>query len=119
MMRFLRLGASLYVPATREGLAAIANRRKYPFLRSVIFCTEDAVRADELPRALDNLQAMLRQLEASDLLRFVRVRNPEVLWNILQMDGVRGLTGFVLPKITRHNLDHYLPAFAHPAGFEM
>lgn len=119
MTRCLRLGASLYVPATRDGLLAIANRRKYPFLRSVIFCTEDAVRDDELPRALDNLQHLLRQLEPSELLCFVRVRGPGLLRSVLQMDGVRKLTGFVLPKVTRHNLDLYQPAFAGAAGFEV
>src|SRR5438034_1642323 len=105
MNRFLQLGASLYVPATRGDLLPIANRRKYPFLRSVIFCTEDAVRADGLRRALDNLQALLRQMELNQLLRFVRVRNPLVLHALLQMEGVERLSGFVLPKVTRHNLE--------------
>ena len=33
MNRFLQLGASLYVPATRDDLLVIANRRKFPALR--------------------------------------------------------------------------------------
>lgn len=33
----MRLGASLYIPATRTDLAAIANGVKSPGLRSVIF----------------------------------------------------------------------------------
>jgi citrate lyase beta subunit len=119
MNRFLSLGASLYVPAVRDDLAAIANRRKYPFLRSVIFCTEDAVRPDDLHRALDNLMTLLPQLEPSELLRFVRVRNPLVLHALLEMDGVERLTGFVLPKVTRHNLEQYLPAFTSPHAFEV
>jgi citrate lyase beta subunit len=76
MTHFLQLGASLYVPATRGDLVPIANRRKYPFLHSVIFCTEDSVRSDGLRRALDNLQTLLRAMEPNGLLRFVRVRNP-------------------------------------------
>src|SRR5689334_7525 len=108
MIHHLQLGASLYVPAVRDDLAAIAHRRKYPFLRSVIFCTEDAVRSDDLMHALNNLRLLLSQLEPSDLLRFVRVRNPLVLHALLEMDGVERLTGFVLPKVTRHNLEQYL-----------
>src|SRR5262245_50009388 len=119
MTRFLQLGASLYVPCTRGDLALIANRRKYPHLRSVIFCTEDAVRADDLSRALDNLQTLLRHLEPADLRRFVRVRNPAVLRAVLQMDGVERPSGFVLPKVTRHNLQQYRPAWATPHRFDL
>ncbi len=119
MNRFLHLGASLYVPATRDDLAAIANRRKYPHLRSVIFCTEDAVRPEELRLALDNVRDLLRQLEPNDLLRFVRVRSPVVLHAVLQMTDVERLTGFVLPKVTRQNLAQYLPAFTTSHPFEV
>ena len=111
--RYLELGASLYVPATRPDLIALANRHKYPFLRSIIFCTEDAVAEKDVPRALRNLEVMLHDhdLEPSSLLRFVRVRHPAVLRTLLQMDGVDALTGFVLPKVTRDNLSEYFDAF--------
>jgi citrate lyase beta subunit len=39
--------------------------------------------------------------------RFVRVRNPEVMERVLAMPGAEKLTGFVLPKVTRHNFDTY------------
>ena len=72
-MKFVRLGASLYVPASRNDLVAIANRTKYPQLRSVIFCTEDSLKEKDVPAALDNLAETLRVLEANDrLLRFIR-----------------------------------------------
>jgi citrate lyase beta subunit len=107
MMRSLELGASLYVPATRLDLAAIGNRAKYPGLRSVIFCTEDAIGPDELPQALNHLESALRRFEPTPLLRFVRPRNPSVLRHLVQMEGAHRLAGFVLPKVTRHNLDDY------------
>src|SRR5262245_25168395 len=119
MTRFLQLGASLYVPATRDDLALIANRRKYPFLRSVIFCTEDAIREADVPRALDNLQRLLWHLEPVELLRFVRVRNPAVLRSLLQIEGVERLSGFVLPKVTPANLEDYLPAFTSGHDFDV
>jgi citrate lyase beta subunit len=117
--RFLELGASLYVPATRPDLAALANRRKYPFLRSVIFCTEDAVADKDVPRALSNLECLLRDLDPNGLLRFVRVRNPHILRTLLQMDGVEALTGFVLPKVTRLNLEEYFGAFRPLDHFDL
>ncbi len=109
-MNHLRLGASLYVPATRtpDDLAAIGRGTRYPALRSVIFCTEDAVRADEVDLALDHLAQALPQMEESPTLRFVRVRTPEVMARVLALPGIRGIDGFVLPKSTCRSLPRYL-----------
>jgi len=113
--RFLRLGASLYVPAVRTDLSPIVNGHKVRDLRSLIICTEDAVRSDELPRALDHIASALACIEPSDTLRFVRVRGPEVLRALLTMPGVGHLDGFVLPKVTPRNLGEYL-ALLPPSG---
>lgn len=117
MISPLQLGASLYVPAVRPDLLAIARREKFPDLRSVIFCTEDAIRPGDLGKALDNLAATLRRLEPSPLLRFVRARNPAVLREVAVMDGARHLAGFVIPKATRGNLPDYLAALRPGDGF--
>jgi citrate lyase beta subunit len=118
-MRFLQLGASLYVPATRPDLAAIANCEKYPQLRSVIFCTEDAVHPCHLALALDHLANLLQRLEPAPLLRFIRVRSPAVLRTLVQMPGIRQINGFVLPKVTRANLEEYWSAFQPDDPFEV
>jgi citrate lyase beta subunit len=105
------LGASMYVPTTRapSNLVAIGNGDKYPELRSVIFCTEDAVRSDELPGALVNLSRALPKLNDSEHpMRFIRVRSPSVLGHCLQMPGIENVDGFVLPKLTSSNLKPYL-----------
>ncbi|MFT5643609.1 MAG: citrate lyase beta subunit [Janthinobacterium sp.] len=102
------LGASLYVPSTHKHLLEIANGDQLSHLRSVIFCTEDAIAERDLSYALFNLSLALQNMcEQSDTLRFVRVRNAEVLARVLTMPGVHKLTGFVLPKATRHNFDSY------------
>jgi citrate lyase beta subunit len=119
-MKFVRLGASLYVPANRNDLGVIANRTKFPQLRSVIFCTEDSLREKEVPAALDNLATTLRDMESDDrLLRFIRVRNPRVLGRCLQMDGISKIDGFVLPKVTRSNIDTYWSQFNETDRFEV
>jgi len=107
-MNYLQLGASLYVPATRGDLVEIANRNRFPHLRSVIFCTEDAIAAADVSRAVTNLRQLLNQLQPAGLLRFIRVRNPEILSVLLDMKGIDQLDGFVLPKITRHSLFDYV-----------
>ena len=109
-MSYLQLGASLYVPATRLDLAEIANQRRYPNLRSIIFCTEDAVASESVAVAIANLQRLLPLLEPLGIQRFIRVRSPEVLRTLIAAPGVELLDGFVLPKVTRHNLHEYTTA---------
>lgn len=104
----MRLGASLYIPATRTDLAAIANGLKLSGLRSVIFCTEDSVRDRDLERALANIAALLPALEPGPLLRFIRPRNPMVLWRLLQLEGIERIQGFALPKFGPRHLSEWL-----------
>ncbi|WP_338770830.1 HpcH/HpaI aldolase/citrate lyase family protein [Massilia sp. METH4] len=107
------LGASLYVPATHKHLLAIANGERLATLRSVIFCTEDAVAERELEDALASLAGTLAAMRADGRLdRFVRVRNATVLARVLAMRGADKLTGFVIPKATRENLGDYLRPLA-------
>lgn len=110
--RFVRLGASLYVPATRDDLLDIVSRQRYPHLRSVIFCTEDAVLPKDLPRALLNLQEAIPRFPKNDLLRFVRVRSPQVLEQLLAHTPLATIDGFVLPKVTVRNLPDYMQLLA-------
>lgn len=108
------LGASLYVPTTHKDLLAIANGDKMAHLRSVIFCTEDAVAERDLSYSLFNLSLALQNMaEESNTLRFVRVRNADVLGRVLAMQGAHKLAGFVLPKTTRHNFDSYFSQVQH------
>ena len=105
-----QLGASLYVPATRIDLTDIASGRKFPQLRSVIFCTEDAIHERDLARALTNLESLLPQLKQGSLLRFIRPRNPAVLQQLLQMDSIERIDGFALPKFDLHSMTDWLRA---------
>lgn len=114
------LGASMYVPTTHKDLLAIANGDKLEHLRSVIFCTEDAIAERDLSYALFNLSLALQNMrDTSDTLRFVRVRNTEVMARVLAMPGVEKLSGFVLPKSTRHNFAEYFEQVAHTAHLLM
>lgn len=106
----LELGASLYVPATRPNLAATLRR---PDLRSVIVCTEDAVRADDLVYAVRNLEAALDGLGGLDRLDgpgprvYVRPRNQEVLDRLVDVPGGAQLSGIVVPKCTPGRLHRW------------
>ena len=108
MVKTKTLGASLYVPATHKALGHIANGELLSNLRSVIFCTEDAVADRDLNYALFNLSLTLPQMiERPGMVRFVRVRSPDVMARVLEIPGSERLTGFVVPKATRHNFNAY------------
>ncbi|MDR0633363.1 MAG: HpcH/HpaI aldolase/citrate lyase family protein [Azoarcus sp.] len=114
------LGASLYIPATRPDLLQIARGEKLAEIRSVIFCTEDAVDAADLPRVLRNLAAALPALRpAATQMRFVRARNPATLRTVLSLPGSERLDGFVLPKVTQSNLPEYLRLLEDSTHFIM
>lgn len=102
------MGASLYLPANHKHLMDVADGQRLGHTRSLIFCTEDAVADADLSWALFNLSVVLANMQRDITAeRFVRVRNPEVMARVLAMPGVDKLTGFVIPKCTRHNFDAY------------
>ncbi len=102
------LGAPLYMPAHRRDLVAIANGEKLPFLRSMIFCTEDAVSDADIDNSLRHLAACLPDFDGhAGRFRFIRVRNPEVLARLLALPHIEKINGFVLPKFTEEVFDAY------------
>jgi citrate lyase beta subunit len=105
------------MPAIRRDLTAHANGEKLPFLRSMIFCTEDAVRLDQLEEALQNLGEALPLFRPTQALRFIRVRNPQVMSEVLRMPGIKNVDGFVLPKANRKNIGRYLELLSKNDGF--
>ena len=113
MLNAYRLGGSLYVPVTHRDVLSVANGSKWPELRSVIFCTEDAVAPSALASGLENLRHCLEHMEPHHrLLRFVRVRNPEILAWLLNLPDIDKLDGFVFPKFDLHNANHYMELLA-------
>lgn len=104
-----RLGASLYIPAINTKLGAALKGGLFPYVRSIIVCTEDAIAAVDLPRALEHLREVLTALPPRPVgpLRFIRPRNANVLEQILAMYGIDRIHGFVLPKADTSSLPAY------------
>lgn len=108
MLNAHQLGAALYVPATHPQLMSIARGEKLSHVRTLIYCTEDAVTPEDLPHALTQLQALLHALSPNDPRHhFIRLRNPQVMEHILALADLHKIRGFVLPKISAENLDDY------------
>lgn len=111
----IALGATLYLPGTREHLAEIALGRRYKQLRSAVICLEDSIRADEAPAAMRNVARVLEALplEAPRPLLFIRPRDPAMLRALLRLEGIERIDGFVIPKATAESLPDYLACAIH------
>ena len=95
------LGAPLYMPGNRRDIMEIANGEKYSMLRSMIFCTEDAISKSEVDSCVRHIGLCLQGFrESSCRFRFIRARNPEILARLLELPDIEKVDGFVLPKFT-------------------
>ncbi len=102
------LGAPLYMPAHRIDLMDIANGEKLPGLRSMIFCTEDAVSYRQVDSSLRHLGLCLQGFrDTPNRFRFIRARNPEILARLLDLPDIEKIDGFVLPKFNEDVFDAY------------
>lgn len=106
------LGATLYMPGTRESIAEDIIAQKNTGLVSTVFCLEDSIGDAEVPFAEDNLTTQVKnidkaldnqEIELVDLpLIFIRVRTPEQILRLIERmgDSAKIITGFVFPKFT-------------------
>ena len=102
------LGASLYMPGNRRDIMEIANGEKYSMLRSMIFCTEDAISKSEVDSCVRHIGLCLQGFrESSTRFRFIRARNPEILARLLELPDIEKVDGFVLPKFTEEVFHAY------------
>lgn len=113
------LGATLYVPATKDGLATAVRRQAAAGARAMVIDLEDAIADDSVDSALTTTQQTLQDLhdDPPDSLIFVRVRSAA---HIEQLAGdlgpaISAVSGFVLPKFSVTEGRGYLKAVAAAA----
>lgn len=113
-MSAITLGATLYVPATNRSMRAII-RGSIADLRSVVLCLEDSVRDDEVIGALVNIQRLLMSLAecAPTLSVHIRPRTVDMLRQLVRLEGIDRVDGFVLPKVTTRSLPIWLSELMH------
>ena len=109
-----RLGATLYMPATRTDIADVILKNKIPGLRSLVVCFEDAINDCDIPQSLINFQNLLTVVNADTTsntnqkpLVFIRPRNSAMgLW-LKENVNLAAVTGFVIPKFTQSALSDW------------
>lgn len=113
------LGATLYMPGTRENIAQDIISKKIIGLASTVFCLEDSIGDSEVTLAERNLTAQVKriytalnnqEIHSADLpLIFIRVRTPEQILRLIESmeDSAEIITGFVFPKFTSASYKYF------------
>jgi citrate lyase beta subunit len=113
------LGATLYVPATKNGLADTVRRQAAGGVRSVVIDLEDAISDVSVDAAFTTTHQTLQNLDDDppSSLVFVRVRSAEQIRRLADELGpsLGVVSGFVLPKFSVSAGDGYLQAVADAA----
>ncbi|WP_252090797.1 HpcH/HpaI aldolase/citrate lyase family protein [Pseudomonas sp. MWU13-3659] len=114
------LGATLYMPATRSDILEVVFGIRFPELRSLVVCLEDAVAQTDVDSALANLRTLLREIDArggrSDggPLLFVRPRDARMAAVLNDWPLMKHVDGFVVPKLTLDSLVTWERAVSNP-----
>lgn len=100
----LRLGATMYVPVIHPQLTDVVSGLRYPQLRSVVLCLEDALHDNDVNEGLRVLRSLLsggltNNKTAGGPLIFVRPRDLSMANDITSFDGIARIDGFVVPKL--------------------
>ncbi|MGB5966582.1 MAG: HpcH/HpaI aldolase/citrate lyase family protein, partial [Sulfurimonadaceae bacterium] len=103
-----------FIPASHKNLDAVLSGEKYPDLRSVVIDFEDGLSSADRPEALEKLEQTLAKLQETELLRFIRPQDPQMLKTLLTQKYIDRLDGFILPKFGLDNANDYLALFPLP-----
>ncbi|RMO92215.1 hypothetical protein ALQ33_03147 [Pseudomonas syringae pv. philadelphi] len=115
------LGATLYMPATRDDIVDVVFGDKIPELRSLVVCLEDAVALTDVDTALLNLRQVLTRIQdrggrpADGPLLFVRPRDAAMARILNDWPLMAHVDGFVVPKLSLTNLFSWQQAVTNPA----
>lgn len=103
----IQLGGTMYTPATNKNLLSIANGEKFPYLKSVVFCLEDAIKDDEVEVAMQNIAEFLVKFKRADIKVFIRPKDSENLQELLKLKDIEKIDGFALAKFGTANMQSY------------
>lgn len=79
---YIDLGSTMYTPATNKSIELIANGTKFPFLRSVVFCLEDAIKDEEINSAITNITLFLTKYKRGYKSIYTSKRHPKLTRDI-------------------------------------
>jgi citrate lyase beta subunit len=104
----LDLAGTLYTPAIHRDLSSTANGIKFENLKSLVICLEDSILDTEVSLAKEKLKQFLTDFKPTDLKVFVRIRSFSNFYDILEIENIEKIDGFVIPKFDTFNMKDYL-----------
>lgn len=107
MCSYIELGATLFIPASFSSLNSVVNRGKYPQLKSLVIDFEDGLERDALKSAMQNIGGVLEGINENSPLVFLRARDEMHLEELLLLESIKNITGFVLAKFSLSNAERY------------
>jgi len=107
-LNYIELGATLFVPATHKELENIACKFKYPALKSFVIDCEDGINEEEYALAISRIASLLPLIQRDTPFVFIRPRDTDSLQELLGLEAIENIAGFILPKFSLRNAREYL-----------
>ena len=104
----IELGGTLFVPASHKSLQSIVSGAKYPKLRSLVIDFEDGLEDDKFSASMDSLSIILEQKKETSPFLFLRAKDVQHLEELLLLNAIKQVDGFILAKFSLLNADKYL-----------
>ncbi len=118
-VKYYSVGALLYCPANRAGIAESIINQKFGDKFSLALCLEDTIGDDCVEEAEEMMRGSLEKIYRSSQKKvfylpqvFIRVREAEQIVRLMKMLGKVSeiINGFILPKFSLDNADAYIQA---------
>ncbi|QOP42227.1 HpcH/HpaI aldolase/citrate lyase family protein [Sulfurimonas marina] len=107
-INYLKLGGTLFIPASHKNLNEILYHNKYPELKSLVVDFEDGLEQAELSSAYKIVKSLLDKRQSKSLYLFLRPKDQNHLKELLKISSIDTVDGFILPKFSLTNAQEYL-----------
>lgn len=105
---YLHLGGTLFIPASHKHLSSIVKGDKYSSLKSLVIDFEDGLEEDAFVSTMQGIESTLQGISSKSPFIFLRAKDTKHLKELLQIESISNITGFVLAKFSLSNADEYL-----------
>ena len=107
-LHYIELGATLFIPAHHHNILPLIQRKKIPYLKSMVIDFEDGVTSQQRREGLDKLEKYLDAIDTNSAYVFIRPKDPQMLKDISLREDIQRCDGFVLPKFSLQTAPLYL-----------
>ena len=107
-IRYIELGATLFIPASHKHLEEVLSAKKYPSLKSLVIDFEDGLEESDFDVAMHKIESLLKNIVQNSPLVFMRAKSTKHLQLLLELESINKIDGFVLAKFSLENAQEYL-----------